>query len=436
MGEAEIRSMPKMAERYQRPDWVRRINAMGDSVGGGADGARRMIPFEPERWLEEAAASLGLSLAAPGLGEFGDPDWRARYFGLTNLLDAVPMNVVGRLMTKQELMRSLRTRLQLAEVWAAHPEIADEEILAPILVTGPARSGTSILFELLWLDPELRGPIGAEALHPVGLENAEGGGLSERLEWSECEQEFWADVQPEFAAVHELRSDLPVECITLTTGSFCGAHWGMVGAIGMEVDMVETYAFEKRALQVLQFGAAQQSPNAGESPNRTWLLKTPGHVLMLDLVFQTFPDAWIVQTHRDPAKTMPSTVSATSMVQWMRMDEVDLEQHVRAIGMSFTAGLNSVTERRRAGDWPDRFQDVQFKSLIQDSVQTVAQIYAGMGRAFTDAHAERIRTYLAEKPKGKFGVHRYSPEEWGFTAEELRSGLAPYLEAFAVPLED
>lgn len=419
MGEAEIRSMPTMAERYQRPDWVRRMNAMGDSVGGGAEGARRMVPFEPDAWIAESAASLGLSVADPKLGEFGDPDWRRRYHALVATLDAAAMNVVGRLMTKQEILRSLRTRLQLAEAWAAHPEIAYEEITAPILVTGPARSGTSIIFELLWLDPDLRGPIGAEALHPLAPNG-------ESLAWSECEQEFWADVQPEFAAVHELRSDLPVECITLTSGSFCGAHWGMIGAIGMEVDMVETYAFEKRALQVLQFGA----------PKKTWLLKTPGHVLMLDLVFQTFPDAWIVQTHRDPAKTMPSTVSATSLVQWMRMDEVDLDRHVQAIGMSFTGGLNSVTERRAAGDWPNRFQDVPFQGLIKDPVKTLRRVYEGMGREFTAAHAERIQKYLAEKPRGKFGVHKYTPEEWGFTAAELRSGLAPYIKAFEVALED
>lgn len=423
MGEAEIRSMPKMAERYQRPDWVRRMNGMGDSVGGGAEGARRMVPFEPEAWIDECAGSLGLSEADPKLGEFGDPDWRRRYYALVAALDAAGMNVVGRLMTKQEIMRSLRTRLQLAEAWVAQPEIADEEITAPILVTGPARSGTSIVFELLWLDPDLRGPIGADALHPLA---PNGEGLSERLAWSECEQELWADVQPEFAAVHELRSDLPVECITLTSGSFCGAHWGMIGATGMEVDMVETYAFEKRALQVLQYGA----------PKKTWLLKTPGHVLMLDLVFQTFPDAWIVQTHRDPAKTMPSTVSATSLVQWMRMDDVDLERNVQAIGMSFTGGLNSVTERRAAGDWPDRFQDVPFQGLIQGPVEALRAVYGGMGRAFTEAHASRIQNYLAEKPRGKFGVHKYTPEEWGFTAPELRGGLAPYIQAFDVALED
>ena len=58
-----------------------------------------------------------------------------------------------------------------------------------------------------------RAPLAWEVLHPVPF----GGATEEqRRSMSECEQELWADVQPEFAAIHELRSDLPVECVTLT----------------------------------------------------------------------------------------------------------------------------------------------------------------------------------------------------------------------------
>ncbi len=58
-----------------------------------------------------------------------------------------------------------------------------------------------------------------------------------------------------------------------------------------------------------------------------------------------------------------------------------------------------------------------------------------MGRSFSEEHAEAIRRYVADKPKGKFGVHRYSPEEWGFTSEELRAKFAPYIQHFGVALE-
>ena len=62
--------------------------------------------------------------------------------------------MVGRLMTKQELLRSLRSRLLLTAAVDAAPEITAEAVAAPVIITGPARSGTSILFELLSLHPD------------------------------------------------------------------------------------------------------------------------------------------------------------------------------------------------------------------------------------------------------------------------------------------
>ncbi len=59
-----------------------------------------------------------------------------------------------------------------------------------------------------------------------------------------------------------------------------------------------------------------------------------------------------------------------------------------------------------------------------------------MGRPFAAEHADRIRDYLAHKPKGKFGKHRYEPEDWGYTKDEIRPRTRPYVDAYGVVLED
>jgi hypothetical protein len=191
------------------------------------------------------------------------------------------------------------------------------------------------------------------------------------------------------------------------------------------IDVEEMYRFHRRILQVLQHGG----------PRKQWLLKTPGHLMTLDLTFQTYPDAWIVQTHRDPARTMPSTVSTTAMVQWLRSDDVDLAAMAAGIELAFSFALNAVAERRSDGSLPKRFVDVHFQELLRDPVATLRAAYAAMERDFTPALASRVQRYLAEKPQGKFGKHRYSPEEWGFDAAELRRKLAPYVAYFGVALE-
>ena len=407
-----------MADRLVRPDWVRRINLMAGSVGGHP---RDLVPIDAGDLLDTATVALG------GLprGDLGDPRWQERFEALAAAIDATDMHVLGRLITKQELLRSLRARLLLTAAIDAAPEIRARPVTAPVIVTGPARSGTSILFELLALDPGLRAPTAAEALHPVALPEA--ADLPDRLVLSECEQELWADVQPEFQALHELRSDLPVECVTLTQGSFCGFHWSMISSLdGWLPDPAVNYAYERQFLQALQ-------PGAG--PTR-WLLKTPGHLMLLPLLYAEFRDAWVVQTHRDPAKTMPSTVSTTAMIQWLRTDHVDVDGMAEVILAVFADGLNGSIDVRASAMVPaDRFVDVHFAELMSDPVATLRAAYAQMGRDFTDDHAAAVLDYLANKPKGKFGVHRYQPEDWGFTAESLRSALAPYIDHYGVASE-
>jgi hypothetical protein len=407
-------SIKSLSERYTRPDWVRRINAMGDSVGVAAN----LIPLEPEELVRTAIRSTG------GLSDFGDfdGDWRARLDSLVTELEAsARLHALGRLMTRQELLRGLRTRLLMAHARSQSPGIAEERIEAPIVITGPPRSGTSILFELLALDPEARAPLAWEVIHPVPFDGADAGA---RQLMGECEQEFWADVQPEFAAIHELRSDLPVECVTITLPSFTGGHWGMIANMPNWVaDYPAAMAYHRALLQVLQHG----------SPPRNWVLKTPLYLVFIDLLFATYPDAWVVHTHRDPLKTEPSSLSTLGMLRWERSDEVELPE-------AGAAGLGDMmiilAKRREAGELPDRIVDSHFSDLMADPVAAVERLYGQMNRPFLGKHADAIRHYIEAKPKGKFGAHKYTPEEWGFDPAALRERMRPYTDYYGVTLED
>jgi hypothetical protein len=405
-----------MADRYSRPDWVRRLNAMAPAVGG----AERMVPLVADHLIDHARESTGLT----DPGDLGDGDWEARLRALVDAINASPVHVVGRLLTREELLRSVRTRFLLGEHRRRHPDVADEVIEAPIVVTGPARSGTTILFELLGLDPAVRTPIATEVLHPVP---PEGTTAAERTAMTETEQELWMDVQPEFAAMHELRSDLPVECITLTAPSFAGNHWTMVlSEMGEWVpDVQADLAFHRALLQAVQHGR----------PRRRWLLKTPGYVFMLDDLLAAYPDASVIVSHRDPARTMPSTVSMTAMVRWLRSDAVPVEELSALIGAVFTDALNALARRRDDGSLPDAFGDVRFADLMDDPVAAIEGAYAQIGREVTDEHRSAVLAYLADKPRGKHGTHTYGAAEWGFDAEAVRRELAPYVERFGIPLE-
>jgi len=409
-------TLTPMDERYERPDWVRRVNAMGPAVGGAA----RMVPIDAGELIDSARDTTGIA----DFGDLGDGDWEGRFRAVVDAVNASEQHVVGRMMTREELARGLRTRLLLAERRRAEPAISEERIEATVVVTGPARSGTTISFELLALDPALRSPIATDMIHPVPP-----AGSSPALvtAMTEAEQELWADVQPEFAALHELRSDLPVECITISAPSFAGGHWPMlVAELGdWAPDATADLAFHKALLQTVQFG---------REPRR-WLLKTPGYLMMLDDLFAAYPDASVVMTHRDPARTMPSTVSTVAMVQWLRTDQVDLEATSLIIGAIFSDALATVTRRRNDGDFDQPFGDLRFTDLMADPVAAVEDAYAGIDRELTPGHRSAITEYLEHKPRAKHGVHHYTAADWGFDRDALRSELADYITTYGIDLE-
>ena len=247
------------------------------------------------------------------------------------------------------------------------------------------------------------------------------------LAMAECEQELWADVQPEFAAIHELRADLPVECVTINAPSFAGSHWPMLlQQLGdWAPDATVDFAWHSATLKTLQRGDS----------GRRWLLKTPGYIMMLDQLAAVYPDAELILTHRDPVKTMPSTVSTVAMIQWLRTERVDLDTLSMMIGSVFTNALAEVARRRRENAVPLASGDIRFTELLADPAGAVERAYAQLGRRVSPEHAEAIRTYVRDKPKGKFGHHHYTAAEWGFDEAALRSELTDYITTFGVALE-
>ena len=180
--------------------------------------------------------------------------------------------------------------------------------------------------------------------------------------------------------------------------------------------------YHRGLLQTLQY----------EGPPRNWVVKTPLYLVFIDLLFATYPDAWVVHTHRDPLKTEPSSLSTLATVRWARCDEVELPE---ADGAGLGDMMILLARRREAGDLPDRIVDSHFSDLMADPTAAVEILYGRMHRPFLGEHADRIRRYIDAKPKGKFGQHKYSPEEWGFDPVALRERLRPYTDHYGIALE-
>jgi hypothetical protein len=423
------------ATELAHPDWVRRLNLFGDAVGD----PRHLIGLDADELLELASSSTGLADFAP------DDGWEDGYRALVAHLDrAASLTVLGRISARAEILRNLQTRLRLAAYWTEHPDALDEQIVEPLFIVGPPRTGTSILLELLARDPQLRPVLAHEAHFPLGplpgVDRA-------ATEVAEPEQEFWADIHPDFMAMHELRSDLPCECVHFVQPEFRSWHWSMMFDLN-ELPERSTpeanaaiYRFHKRFLQTLQHRDRERSTEhrdrqAGR-PSSRFLLKTPAHLGFLPELFATYPDAKVVFTHRDPLKFIGSSANLTGVLHWMRSDEVDLSMRGPIMAAVYEILLGGAMQQRITGAVPAaQITDVHFRALMADPVASIEHAYAALDLPFDESMRRSVPDYLASKPKGKFGVHRYDPARLGLDESGLRAQFADYIAHYDVALED
>ena len=327
----------------------------------------------------------------------------------------------------------LRNRLQITETFRRHPEIADTPVREPLFIIGLSRSGTSILHELLAQDARYRVLESWEARFPCPPPEEETYESNPRIRIGHFEQRLWPRLVPAYEAMHEMGGRLPTECGDITINSFLGERPPALHQVPSYaqfvagLDIRPAYEIHKKILQILQW----------KVPRERWLLKAPAHMNWLDTLFDVYPDARIVQTHRDPLQIMGSTVSLISAILWMRAEGVDPELVKQAFGPAYyEPQLYSVMGGRDSGRYPaEQFFDVRFHDLMDDPFGTIAGLYSHFGWEYGGEDEARMREYLKNKPRGKHGQHFYSFFDLGLDLQTERARYGAYQARYGVRSE-
>jgi hypothetical protein len=401
------------------PGWRDRLNAHGPAVGG----PEYLISLEPDELLAAARRSTGLH-------DFGGDSWRPHFDVLVGALGSeANLTVAGRVLARTDLLRVLRQRLLLTATWASDPTILTEEIAQPVFVVGTGRSGTSILHELLALDPANRTPSTWELMFPGEVL---GDDLPTVRRQGHDVHAFWADLQPAYESMHHNDGEEPNECIFLTMLEFLSDQWGgtyevpSYAAYLVRTDQTEAYRLHRRVLQTLQ---------RRERAAR-WVLKAPSHLSQLRTLFAVYPDARVIQIHRDPLKTVPSTISLMGTIKSMRSDGVDVDALAPWISMGYGMMLDDTIDARARDELPDeQFVDVRYADLMTDPVATIDRVYGRLGIDRPPSLATTLIDYLADRPKGARGVHRYDLTDTGLDPATERERFRRYQAQYEVPDE-
>jgi hypothetical protein len=100
------------------------------------------------------------------------------------------------------------------------------------------------------------------------------------------------------------------------------------------------------------------------------------------------------------------------------------------------SGLEDMMRRRQDAVLNRSFVDVQYVELERDPIRQVEQVYARFGMTLTAPAREKMRLFVTQHRKGKFGAHCYRMQDTGLTVEEVRERFKAYLQYFDVPLEN
>lgn len=401
-----------------RPAWVRGLNTLG---------APEWISLEPERLLTEA-------IERAGLDDFGGESWREGFQVFLEALEAeAQLNLVGRVLARADVVNWLENRLRITDCLKRFPEVGEQALEQPLFITGLPRTGTSILHELLGRDPAARVPLAWEVRHPCPPPRAETRDTDARIARAELEIRLWCEIVPEYDSMHELGARIPVECIQITAHEFrsdelSGRHLVPSYAAWLaSADLVPAYAFHRRMLQVLQW----------KTPGERWVLKAPSHLASLPALLAVYPDARIVQTHRDPLAVMASVASILYSTAFVRSDAVDPEQVLQW----FTGGtcqvlLDGASALRDSGTLPtEQVFDVRYGDLMADPIATIGGLYDHFAIPFRGEAESLMRAYLSAKPRGRHGAHRYAFEHTGFDHQAERRRFADYQARYGVASE-
>lgn len=319
------------------------------------------------------------------------------------------------------LLGDLKTRFAIERYLAEHPEIEEQEVEGPVLVTSIPRTGTTATVAMMALDPRFRFTRDWELRQPLpppvlGEDATDPRAVAARARAANLDQ-----------SIHLYDPDGPEEDLIAIAGydmRQLHARYPMPQSyIDWYVadDFHSLYEFHERVLKLLQW----RYP-----PNR-WLLKAPPHTLRFEAFVERYPGSTIVMTHREPAKIIASVASMYNTIfqsvcepgqvskEWIGQRCLDFWS--RGMEMALRA-------RDRLGE--DRFADVYNRDLVADPVATFERLYDRLGMSIDDALRARLEDYHRRNAKGAHGEHRYTAEEFGLSEDKINERFEEYLERF------
>ena len=349
-------------------------------------------------WLLQSGALCAEARRRTGLEDLGEPPIEPAASILTNSLEGqADLHPVGRFLMWIHLRELLETRLRVVRAWSGMSEALEgSHVQRPVFITGMPRSGSTFLHELMAEDPKNRAPRVWEVMFPI---SAHSGSPREADRWvRKAEISLWwfRRLAPRADWVYPMRARTPHECVAIHSYTLLSEEFASTCRIPTyeaflrSTDLVPTYSWQKRFLQYLQLRCQP----------RQWVLKSPDHVRGLAYLFAVFPDAVIVQTHRDPLDVLRSSVQLAEVLEGLFTRVGDRGETGLREARTLAGGMQSMMSFRESHPkLAGRFIDVNYEDLVTNPLPVMQRIYRQLDMPLTEVTAERMqRLALTRSP--------------------------------------
>ena len=348
---------------------------------------------------------------------------------LAGALARAGLHDAGRRAAAERIVDLLVDRLRTERWMRRHPEIGDEEIVAPIVIAALPRTGTTMLHRFIAADPRMYAVLWYECRYPVPFADAEPSGRDARIAKATAEVRQMLETYPGLDAIHPMDPVGPDEEIMLLEHAFLSgmpqSMYDVPDYVAHEraADHEPAYRYLKRMLKFLQW----QKKRAGQQ-RRRWVLKSPEHLGYVDVLLRVFPDALVVQSHRDPMQTIPS-ISSMVLSSWAAFADAPDARRVGRQWCERMADFMRHCMAVRARD-PERFVDVWYRDTVRDPFSVAEVVYRAAGLKISDQARGEMARWREENRRGARAAHDYSLERFGFTEAKIAEDFKEYRRAY------
>ncbi len=334
---------------------------------------------------------------------------------MRSYLNEARLHLPGAVLVRAQLLYLMRARLQLDELWHTNPAVQTEPVVEPIFIVGLPRSGSTFLHETLTQASGLRAPLAWETMFPCPLE---GSRFSQwwRINQTRLRFALINTIAPSFKDIHPLAAAAPQECVCITAQAFASQQFTHAAYLPEYADWLErsggatAMKYHQRFLQIMQ----------STSADTRWLLKAPSHSFHIEQLFETYPDATVVQTHRDPTQVIASISSLSVTLCRIFSRNVDAQVIGREACEGWARAIGRLNKFRNSHDEiARRFIDVDYPNLADDPERVVNELLKKLNTGKQRVSAERLHEFRSQHRQ--VHRHKYALADFGLTEQDVHS---------------